>query len=147
LATVLLIDAIAVVETRNLVTVGDHGQAFSKFQIHKEVWQDVHRRFGLDKTTQFVDVGRCFADIKGDDLTSQLRARNTATCHVVIIEEKLLKQNLPCTAENIYAVWNLGWDGFKRRHFNLKECPMATRKNAVQVALLAKDHVENRLHD
>ena len=139
----LLIDAIAVVETQQKIVAGDHGQAFSQFQIHKEVWQDVHRRFGRLVSEQFVDVGRKFADIAGTDMDSQLRARNCATCHVVIIEERLLKAKLPCSAENIYAVWNLGWDGFKRRGFNLKECPLTTRKGAATVALLANQRLSH----
>jgi hypothetical protein len=135
----LLIDAIAHVETHNRVQVGDHGAALSKFQIHSQVWQDVHRRWGHAGCASIIDVGQRFEDIGGDDQNSQIRARNCATCHVVIIKEYLLKHNIPCTADNIYCCWNLGCKGYFQRRFDLSKCPAGTMHNAIMVEYLA-DH-------
>lgn len=131
----LLLEAIAEVESNNRVAVGDHGAALSKYQIHRAVWQDVKIRFGQDKAK--CDVGREFGDIGGSDFNSQVRAFNTATGQVALIEEYLLKHGVGCTAENIYACWNLGREGFRRRNFHLDECPAATIRNAIVVANLS----------
>lgn len=145
----LLIDAIAEVETGNKIPAqsGDHGAALSVFQIHKEVWQDVHQRWGLKSAAEHIDVGQMFIAIGGEDSTSRLRARNTATCQVVLIEEFLQRHGVDTTAENIYACWNLGMKGFKRRHFKLDECPRRTITGAKEVARLAdnKPHPETEV--
>lgn len=42
-------------------------------------------------------------------------------------------------AYETYAMWNLGWDGFKRRGFNLARCPRVTRDAAMRYANLWED--------
>lgn len=137
----LLLDAIAQVETGNTVAVGDHGAAISKYQIHRAVWQDVKLRFGDPRNPErgkpYLDVGAKWEDIGGADTTSQLRARACANAQIVIIEEYLLRHGAACTAENIYACWNLGREGFKRRAFHLDQCPPRTIRAAMEVARLA----------
>lgn len=42
-------------------------------------------------------------------------------------------------AWEVYAMWNLGWDGFKRRGFNLARCPRVTRDAALRYSNLWED--------
>lgn len=133
----LLLDAIATVESDNRPMAGDHGKALSRYQIHAEVWQDVHRQFGAAAGGGGVDVGTSFAAIGGADRDAEIRARNTASIHIGIIETFLQKHGQPTSAENIYACWNLGCQGFRRRQFNLAACPRLTITKAERVAELA----------
>ena len=133
----LLVDAIAYVETHNRPEVGDHGAALSEFQIHREVWQDVHARWGKPDCKPFIDVGQAFTDIGGTNRESRVRALNCARCHIVIIEEYLNRHDVKTSAENIYACWNLGCVGFKLHGFKLDECPERTRRNALIVSKLS----------
>ena len=45
-------------------------------------------------------------------------------------------------AWEVYAMWNLGWDGFKRRGFDLARCPRVTRDAAMRYANLWEDVYE-----
>lgn len=42
-------------------------------------------------------------------------------------------------AWEVYAMWNLGWDGFKRRKFSFARCPRVTRDAAMRYANLWED--------
>jgi hypothetical protein len=136
----LLTQAIAIVETGNRWTAphqDERGLAVSVFQIHRPAWLDVKRAYGTRTDRQFLDVGEHFQDIAGNDQESMIRAQNTANGYLAIIKRRLLRAGTSTSAANIYGCWNLGFDGFKRRHFNLKECPLPMRRNAARVSLLA----------
>ena len=139
----LLIDAIAQVESGNRPVVGDNGAAISAWQIHRAVWQDVHVRWGNpDRVAEgkvYLDVGEKWEDIGGDDELSRTRARNCARGQVSIISEFLNRHNITASADNIYACWNLGCEGFRRRQFSLAHCPEITIRAASQVEFLS-DH-------
>lgn len=47
----------------------------------------------------------------------------------------------PARAE-VYAMWNLGFAGFKRRGFDLARCPLVTQDAAMRFAALAEDLYE-----
>lgn len=47
----------------------------------------------------------------------------------------------PARAE-VYAMWNLGFAGFKRRGFDLARCPHVTQDAAMRFAALAEDLYE-----
>lgn len=128
----LLLDAIAQIETGNTAVAGDHGQALSRLQIHREFWQDVHRRWPA------LDIGEKWEDIGAADPISLRRANNCGNGCLAMIEEYLIRHGCGCTAENIYACWNLGREGFRRRNFHLDECPANTIRNAMKVAILAE---------
>lgn len=136
----LLIDAIAIVETGNRNIPGDHGAALSPFQIHRGAWEDVKKRFGDPTKEIYLNIGDRFEDIAQ---TGDLRmfARNCATGYSFILEQRLKKALQPATPENIYACWNLGFEKFKANGFKLTKCPPSTTRNARMVAELctAKD--------
>jgi hypothetical protein len=145
----LLIDAIAIVESGGKNVPGDHGAALSIFQIHEAAWADVRKRFGIHQDPIDLDVGTHFTDISGDDLTSRFRARNCATGYVFILEERLKRAGQEASPENVYACWNLGFDGFKHRHFMLARCPKITFQKARRVGqLIHEEHpAPQLLHD
>lgn len=129
----LLIDAIAIVESGNKNVSGDHGAALSPFQIHRGAWEDVKKRFGDPTQAIYLNVGERFEDIaQAGDL--RMFARNCATGYAFILEERLKRAGQEPTPANVYACWNLGFEGFKSRHFNLKLCPRVTVWKARRVA-------------
>ena len=133
----LLLNAIAIVESAGKPVAGDHGAAQGMFQMHRAAWQDVYDRFGAPGKKPHLDVGEKFMDIAGTDPLSMTRAQNAATGYVVILTDDLTRANVKLTPANICACWEIGFEGFRRRHFNLKECPVTTRKAAARVSLLA----------
>ena len=139
----LLLNAIGEVESPSGVPrAGDGGRALSLYQIHRATWQDVYDRYGAKPGFNGVDVGQRFEDIGGADFDSLVRARNTGSIHIGIIEEFLQKHHQPTSARKIYACWNLGCEGFRKRCFTLKNCPLITQTNARKVAELAKVKAE-----
>lgn len=142
----LLIDAIAIVESGNKNVPGDHGAALSPFQMHRAAWEDVRARFGKKDGAIYLEVGERFEDIAADDMTGKFRARNAATGLMFILEERLTRVHQPVTPENIYACWNLGFEGFKHRHFNLKLCPIRTVQRARRVAELCRGDPHQKPH-
>jgi hypothetical protein len=134
----LLIDAIAHIESCGKNIAGDHGAALSIFQIHREAWEDVKKRFGDPKGTIYLNVGERFEDIATTNRDLRMFARNCATGYAFILEERLKRFGHEPSPENVYACWNLGFNGFKHRHFNLNRCPRITVFKARQVAALVK---------
>lgn len=53
----------------------------------------------------------------------------------------IVARRQPVKAE-VYAMWNLGYVGFKRRHFDLAACPRITQDAAMRFAALAEDIYE-----
>lgn len=132
----LLIDAIAQVESAGRNTSGDHGKALSPFQIHREAWDDVKRRFGNPAKEIYLNVGEHFQDIASADPDLRMFARNCATGYAFLIEERLRRSGQKPTPENIYICWNLGFQKFRRRGFDWNRCPASTLMNARRVAEL-----------
>lgn len=52
-----------------------------------------------------------------------------------------IARRLPQRAE-VYAMWNLGFNGFKRRGFDIARCPRVTQDAAMRFAALAEDLYE-----
>lgn len=142
----LLIDAIAHVESAGKNTPGDHGEALSPFQIHREAWEDVRKRFGDPGGEIYLNIGERFEDISnaGD---VRMFARNAATGYAFILEERLKRAGHPATPQNIYACWNLGFQKFRRRGFDLSRCPASTVANARRVAELVIAREPPQIHN
>lgn len=137
----LLIDAIAHVESAGRNTPGDQGAALSPFQIHRAAWDDVKKRFGDPAQDIYLNIGERFEDIATTHRDLRMFARNCATGYSFLLEERLKRAGQSATPQNIYACWNLGFQKFRRRGFDLSRCPASTVANARRVAELvnAKD--------
>lgn len=160
--TTPIVNAIAQVETGNRVVVGDGGRALSVYQIHEAFWLDVHAWLGRQtqdhETTDNgpaekshrptvssshslpVDIGPRWPDIGGVDQTSQLRARNTATCGLLMLAEWLEHHNQPVTPENLYAAFTVGRQEFLECNFDIHHPKFPAFKcgKCVRVGLLVQ---------
>lgn len=121
-----LINAVAMVESNNNHrAVGDQGKANGAFQMWKAAWQDCSKwlkRNGFKTTTYEKGVNdptisHQYCKIYLSILNSQLRRS--------IGRE-------PSAAE-LYAAYNLGFTGFKRRGFDISKTPSITQRAAVKL--------------
>ena len=121
-----LINAVAMVESNNNHrAVGDQGKANGAFQMWKPAWQDCSKwlkRNGF-KTTPYEKgvndptISHQYCKVYLSILNSQLRRS--------IGRE-------PSAAE-LYAAYNLGFTGFKRRGFDISKTPSITQRAAVKL--------------
>tara|TARA_E500000081_G_C6107452_1_gene340841 strand:+ start:52 stop:666 length:615 start_codon:yes stop_codon:yes gene_type:complete len=121
-----LIHAVAMVESNNNHrAVGDQGKANGAFQMWKPAWQDCSKwlkKSGF-KTTPYEKgvndptISHQYCKIYLSILNGQLRR--------AIGRE-------PSAAE-IYAAYNLGYTGFKRRGFDISKTPSITQRAAVKL--------------
>ena len=121
-----LIHAVAMVESNNNHrAVGDQGKANGAFQMWKPAWQDCSKwlkRNGF-KTTPYEKgvndptISHQYCKVYLSILNSQLRR--------AIGRE-------PSAAE-LYAAYNLGYTGFKRRGFDISKTPSITQRAAVKL--------------
>ena len=121
-----LIHAVAMVESNNNHrAVGDQGKANGAFQMWKPAWQDCSKwlkRNGF-KTTSYEKgvndptISHQYCKVYLSILNSQLRRS--------IGRE-------PSAAE-LYAAYNLGFTGFKRRGFDISKTPSITQRAAVKL--------------
>lgn len=101
--------------------VGDNGRALGAFQMHRASWKEVSEyraKKGL-RTWPYsyalhAEVGKAYAR---DYLT---------------IQHKRLAQvfGRPPTPSELYAAYNLGFEGFKRAGFDMRRTPSSTRRAA-----------------
>ena len=121
-----LIHAVAMVESNNNHrAVGDQGKANGAFQMWKPAWQDCSKwlkRNGF-KTTSYEKgvndptISHQYCKVYLSILNSQLRRS--------IGRE-------PSAAE-LYAAYNLGYTGFKRRGFDISKTPSITQRAAAKL--------------
>lgn len=114
-----LLDAVAIVESNGRNVPGDNGRAAGVYQLH---------------TAACADNGAAHAEA-----WDRTRAREIARRHLESLNDRLAaalgrKPSIP----GLYAAYNLGWDGFKRRGFRLARCPSSTRRAAAVVAALVR---------
>ena len=111
------LDRLAHAESRGRAVAGDRGRALGPFQMHAEAWKDVSRlRAGNDlptyRRTSHEPTQRLYAQHYLEILAVRFeRARGRQPSHPELV-----------------ALWNLGWDGFRRRGFDLKRIPTPTKK-------------------
>ena len=121
-----LIHAVAMVESNNTHrAVGDQGKANGAFQMWKPAWQDCSKWLKKNgfKTTPYEKgvndptISHQYCKVYLSILNSQLRRS--------IGRE-------PSAAE-LYAAYNLGYTGFKRRGFDISKTPSITQRAAVKL--------------
>ena len=83
-----------------------------------------------------------YAD-KGMRMSTQRHADEVASRILCAQREAFftVARRQPVRAE-VYAMWNLGFAGFKRRGFDLARCPRVTQDAAMRFAALAEDLYE-----
>lgn len=127
-----LIHAVAMVESNNNHrAVGDQGKANGAFQMWKPAWQDCSawlKRHGL-KTTPYKK------GVNDPNISHQY-------CKIYL---HLLRQQLmvamtrDVTAADLYAAYNLGFTGYKRRGFSLRHTPETTQRAIAKLHKFLED--------
>jgi len=119
------LDAIERIESNgNPHAIGDKGKARGPFQFWAVAWSDVSRV--RSKRGQSVAHYWC--------ATNRVTARSYAMTYLGMLNTYLttaLKRQP--THTELYAAWNLGPSGFKRRGFSLSRCPASTQKAAARI--------------
>lgn len=114
------LDAVAEVESDNgRLLRGDNGRALGVYQLWEVTWDEVNRhRASAGKP--ILDY-RCVWD--------PIISRQYAEEYLQIMEDRLSRQlrRLPTPGE-LYAAYNLGYEGFARRDFRVDKCPSITRR-------------------
>ena len=118
-------DALAKVESNcNAYAIGDKGKARGAFQMWKVAWTDVsnyRRERGLK-----VHPYR----YAHDPHMARVYAQNYAELQ----RSRMIKATgRDPNAGELYALYNLGYAGFKRRGFRLNQCPKVTRVAASKI--------------
>lgn len=125
-----LLDAIAQVETGgDHAAIGDHGRARGAWQMHRVGWADVN---GVRALTGRRQVRYAAAN---DPRTARAYAEEYMGIVIRRLSARLGRQP---GAQEIYAAWNLGLDGFARRGFSLAKCPPSTQAAAQNVLNLTR---------
>ena len=101
--------------------IGDGGRARGSFQFWAVAWKEANRlraSAGMERIPYSKAMDRA-------------AARQQASIYVQHLRGRLARAlGRPATAPEVWAAWNLGYDGFKRRGFKLEACPAVTRREA-----------------
>lgn len=110
-----ILDGIALVESgNNHRAIGDGGKARGAFQFHRAAWAESTR---LPYSAASTDA-----------------ARAVAYCYLTNLHSRLVTATgTNPTVEQLYAAWNLGFAGFRRRDFLLSKCPAVTQRAAAKL--------------
>lgn len=121
-ASEAFLDRLAHVESRgNARAVGDQGRSLGAYQMTAAAWQDVSR----------ARAGRGAAVWPHSAAFDHAVAREYAREYLAISEARFLAATgRTPTPGQLYASWNLGHEGFRRRAFDLRKCPATTRRAA-----------------
>lgn len=124
-ATAEFLDAVEWVESRWTATArGDGGRAVGSFQFWAGAWDDVNRLRCRN--------GRVFVPFS--QATNRVLARAFAVDYFGWLRASLATSlRRDPTDPELYAAWNLGLQGFRRRGFQLSKCPRRTRAAAEQI--------------
>lgn len=124
LALILAIDLnlLAQVESGGRAwAIGDHGKAHGLFQMHAGAWSDVNRARAKRGAAQY---NFSFAH-------NPTISREYAGEYLGILTNNfaVTRGHYP-TAQQTYALWSLGLEGFKRRGFSMSKAPVKIKKSA-----------------
>ena len=114
------LDAVAAVESDNgRLLRGDSGRALGVYQLWEVTWDEVNRH-RAESGKPVLDY-RCVWD--------PIISRQYAEEYLQLMEDRLARQlkRLPTPGE-LYAAYNLGFEGFARRDFRVDRCPTSTRR-------------------
>lgn len=126
-----LVNAIGWVESgMDHRAIGDGGASRGAWQITRAAWQDVDRlRRSVGERTQPWKTGA----------HNPVHAHEIASNFLSLLNSRLsTKLGRPPTVQELYAAYNLGLDGFRRRRYLLERCPEVTRNGAIKVAAICQ---------
>lgn len=129
--TATFLDALGQVESNNNPkAIGDGNKARGTFQFWKIAWADANeyrRERGL----------KIFSyEYANDPHVSRLYAANFADQQRLRFIKGAKREP---SAGELYALFNLGYQGFKRRGFDLTRCPKVTRRAAAKLQRLMRE--------
>lgn len=116
-----LIHAVGFVESNNNPNaIGDSGAANGSFQMHRPAWADCSawlKSQGFKATPYEQGVN--------DPTVSHYYAK----IYLSLLHRQLARAlDREVTAGDLYAAYNLGFTGYKRRGFDLSKCPSITQR-------------------
>lgn len=115
-----MLDAVAAVESRGENVPGDGGRAAGCWQLHVEACADAGGRHADAWTpAEARKLARVYLEVTADRLRHAMRRE-------------------PSNAE-LYAAYNMGFQGFKKRGFSMRRCGRVTRARAATVERMVKD--------
>jgi hypothetical protein len=111
-----MIIALAIVESgNNPAAIGDQGKATGAWQMWESARIDAKRYRPSAKTD--IELAGAYLDLLESRLITTLKR--------------------PPSLQELYAAYNLGFTGFRRRGFNLDKCPALTQRAAAKYERLA----------
>jgi hypothetical protein len=115
-STERMIIALAIVESgNNPAAIGDQGKATGAWQMWESARIDARRYRPSAKTD--IELAGAYLDLLESRLITTLKR--------------------PPSLQELYAAYNLGFTGFRRRGFNLDKCPAITQRAAAKYERLA----------
>lgn len=116
------LDALEQIESGGSAKARGRKDEAGSFQFRAIAWRDCNRirtRLGL-------------AGVRWDSVaTNRAVARSCARTMMRWLEARLrFAMHRQPNAGELYGAWNLGFDGFRKRHFRLQRCPPTTRDAA-----------------
>lgn len=124
------LDAVALIESSNDSTAtGDGGKARGMFQFHRDAWEDARRI-----NPELVEYISGANDPK--------RSRLAATAYLTWLRQRFSANGIQSpTASQLYAAYNCGFDGFKKKYkFDVKCTPRTTRKACAKLESKLSTH-------
>jgi hypothetical protein len=121
-----MLDGIAFVESSSgKFLVGDGGKSLGMFQLSRKAWADVNKArakaglatYGYDRNVMNHDINRAYAR----DFITILQSRLKSTL------------GRTPTVEQVYASFNMGFEGFRRCGFDINRVNKITRYNCIRV--------------
>jgi len=118
-----ILDILGLIESGNdRRAVGDGGRSRGPYQMSRAAWSDVtrHRR-----------AHRLPVYSWRDGAHDPARSRVYAATYLDLLRRRLTSAlGHPPADVELYAAYNLGFEGFRRRGFSLSRCPRSTREAA-----------------
>ena len=123
------VNAVSVVESNNNPkAVGDNGRAVGPFQFWEIAWRDVSENYREPRGLVVWPYS------KAKDLNaSKVYAVNFFDLQRLRFKKATRREP---TARDLYALFNLGFEGYKRREFDINKCPKITQRAADRVVTL-----------
>ena len=117
-----LLEAVAEVESSGgRYLVGDNGRARGAWQMHRRAWADVNGSLPKAARKDYQEV------------RNPITAKQFAQRYLAILEKEMRLDGVLVTARHLYAAYNLGLENFRLRGYDLRRCPVTTRRQAERV--------------
>lgn len=100
--------------------IGDGGNSRGAYQMGEAAWTDVNQRRYITGRKAFMDWKECA------HIPAWAEVYATSYYHILCARFRRATKRLPNLAET-YALWNLGFEGFRRIGFNLSRVPATTK--------------------